>query len=245
MTHQDFKHRALCGLLAAALSLGTVGCVTVPNAAPAAAMTPAERKMQADQTRFNETVMGGALQGAGIGALIGGLGVLATGGNKNDALKGAAAGAVVGGLIGANDGYHKAKLQQAKMNEVEALRSAAADVKRDNARLQSFIDSSNQVLAEGRQRLASLRADVSARRTSVAEAEAARQREQQNISTMQSTLAKAKETRTQYTTASAQFKGSPAQKRDLDAEISRMNAQVATLERNIADYSQALVASRA
>jgi hypothetical protein len=208
-------------------------------------LTQAEQKLRADKERFDNTVIGGVIKGAAIGAAFGALSVLATGGNRNDATKGAVVGAVAGGAIGGVDGYKKAKLQQAKMDEVVALQAVAADIRADNGKLQSFLASSATVLDEGKQRLASIRGDVDAKRISAGQAEDARRREEQNIAQMQATLKKAKETQSQYAQASASFQGSASNKRDLDAEIGRMNVQVSTLERNINDYSRALAVSKA
>jgi chromosome segregation ATPase len=131
------------------------------------------------------------------------------------------------------------------MNEVAALQATAEDVRADNSKLQAFLASSSTVLEEGKQRLAAVKGDVDAKRISAAQADAARKREEQNIAQMQSTLKKAKETQTQYARASASFQVSASSKRDVDVEIARMNSQIATLERNINDYSRALAVSKA
>ena len=243
------EQRAARSVLACVLAIGTAGCATMPGgggsgmSASGAPLSPAEQKLRADGERFDNTVIGGVLKGAAVGAVLGAL--INSGGNRQDIAKGAAVGAVAGGALGGMDGYKKAKLQQAKMDEVAALQAVAADVRADNSKLQTFLASSSSVLEEGKQRLAAVKGDVDAKRMSAAQADAARKREELNIAQMQSTLKKAKETQTQYAQASASFQGSPANKRDLDTEITRMNTQVSTLERNINDYSRALAVSKA
>ena len=246
--------RLVCTVLSSFVVLGSVGCAaptqrdasSAPtSAALAVQLSPADMKLRSEGERFDKTVIGGVLQGALIGAGVGALAQLLTGGNRQDAVKGAAVGALAGGAIGGMDGYRKAKLQQSKMNEVEALQAAANDVRADNAKLQAFLDTSSVVMTEGTRRLAAIKGDVDAKRISAAQAQAARQREEQNIAQMQATLKKAKETQTQYAQASATFQGTPASKRDLDGEIGRMNQQVASLERNIVDYNRALAVSKA
>ncbi|MBX3604743.1 MAG: hypothetical protein KF788_05715 [Piscinibacter sp.] len=248
--------RLVCSAVAAAVLVTLSACQTTgplqqtssstsTNAAPAPQLTPAEQQMRADSDRFNETVIGGILTGAAAGALTGALAAWLTGGNKKEVRNTAIAGAVVGGTIGGIDGYVTAKKEQAGRNEIRTLQAAAADVRQDNQKLQAYLDSSGTVLNEGKARLASLRSDVAARRLSAEQAEAARKREEQNIASMNATLAQAKKTRDQYTQASAQFGGSIQNRRDLDAEIARMNKQVAQLEGNIAEYNRALAVSRA
>lgn len=208
-------------------------------------LTPAEQQLRKDESQFNKTVIGGVA----TGALIGGVGAAAVvailGGDKKDVAKGAVAGAAVGGAIGGIDGYNKAKREQAANNELRAVEAAAADVRADNARLQALIDSSSTVLAEGKERLQKLRTDLAAKKLSTDQAVAARKREEANIESMKRSLAKAKETKEQYAQSAAGFKGTPADKRDLTAEIERMDKQVAALEKNIAEYNQALIVSRA
>jgi hypothetical protein len=251
--------RFACTALATAVLLMTVGCQTTgptqsssggtgtatASAQPAVQLTPAEQQMRKDSERFNNTVIGGVLTGAAVGAGVGALAALLTGGNSKEVRNSAVAGAVVGGVVGGVDGYVTAKKEQAGRNEIRTLQAAAADVNKDNSKLQAYLDSSGTVLAEGKLRLANLRSDVTSKKLTVQQAEEARKREEQNIASMNSTLTQAKKTRDQYTQAAAQFSGPAANKRDLDAEIARMNKQVAQLEGNIVEYNKALAVSRA
>lgn len=223
---------------------GTSGSMAAPKTA-AVQLTPAELQMRADEERFQKTVIGGVIQGAMIGAAIGAVAALIGGGGGKDVARSAGIGAVVGGAAGGIDGYVTAKREQAGKNELRAVQEAAKDVRADNAKLQAFLDSSDVVLKEGKTRLAALKGDLDAKRITVQEAEAARKREEQNIASMKTTLAQAKKTKDDYAKAAAQFKGTPQEKSNLDAEINRMNQQVAKLESNIADYNRAVGVSRA
>ncbi len=252
--------RLICSAVASALLVTLSACQTpgpvqntsstqgtqgTGSAAPATQLSPAEQQMRADSDRFNNTVIGGVLTGAAAGALAGALAALLTGGNKKEVRNTAVAGAVVGGTIGGIDGYVTAKKEQAGRSQIRELQAAAADVRQDNQKLQAYLDSSGSVLNEGKSRLAALSNDVKARRLSTEQAEAARQREEQNIASMNNTLAQAKKTRDQYTQASTKMTGSIQDRRDVDAEIARMNKQVTQLEANIAEYNRALAVSRA
>lgn len=253
--------RLLCSSVAAAmLAMSLSACQTTgpkqqtsstqpvgstAPAQPAQPLSEAEQRMRQDSDRFNQTVIGGILTGAVAGAAAGALAAILTGGNKKEIRNTAVAGAVVGGTIGGIDGYVTAKKEQGGRDEIRTLQAATADVRQDNNKLQAFLDSSGTVLAEGKARLAALRNDVAAKKLSAQEADAARKREEQNIASMNATLTQAKKTRDQYTQASAQFAGTPQSRRDLDAELARMNKQVAQLENNISDYNRALAVSKA
>lgn len=257
MTTHSTQRLLCCSVASAMLVMSLSACQTtgpkqqasstqpVNSTAPAQPLSEAEQRMRQDSDRFNQTVIGGILTGAVAGAAAGALAAILTGGNKKEIRNTAVAGAVVGGTIGGIDGYVTAKKEQAGRDEIRTLQAAAADVRQDNNKLQAFLDSSGTVLAEGKARLASLRSDVAAKRLSAEQADAARKREEQNIASMNATLVQAKKTREQYTQASAQFAGTPQSRRDLDAELARMNKQVAQLENNISDYNRALAVSRA
>jgi hypothetical protein len=258
-----FTQRLVCSAVASAVLLAMTACQTpgplqpsapqttaaqttsASAAAPAPQLSAAEQQMRADSDRFNQTVIGGILTGAVAGAATGALAAWLTGHNSKEVRNTAIAGAVVGGTIGGIDGYVTAKKEQSGRNEIRTLQAAAADVRQDNTKLQAFLDSSGTVLAEGKARLASLHSDVAAKKLSAEQADAARKREEQNIASMNATLVQAKKTRDQYTQASAQFAGTPQTRRDLDAELARMNKQVAQLENNIGEYNRALAVSKA
>lgn len=233
-------------VIALVVSLSLGGCLTAPPGGDGAQnLTQAEREMRDDEDKLQQTVIAGVLTGAVAGGLIGALGVWAAGGDKKDVQKGAIGGAVVGAAGVGIHAYVKAKEEQAGKQKLRAVQVAANDMQRDNARLREYLASSERVLAEGKARLARLRTDVAAKRVSAEQAQAAREREQRNIDSMKSALANAQKTRDQYTEAAAQMQDTPQNKRNLDEEIRRMNGQIATLEKNIADYGRDLSVSRA
>jgi chromosome segregation ATPase len=150
-----------------------------------------------------------------------------------------------GGLVGGVDGYVTAKREAAGRDELRATQATVADVRQDNEKMKSYLNNSNQVLAEGQARLATLRRDVQTRKVNATEAEEARQREERNITSMTKTLDQAKQNRSNYIAASKKLNGDVQSKRQLDAEITRMNEQIAQLERTVNDYNRALAVSRA
>jgi hypothetical protein len=226
--------------LSIVLAVFASGCASVPDVQ----LTPAERKIRSDRERFEKTVIGGAAQGAAVGALIGALGGALSGGDRNQVAKAAAVGAAAGGALGALDGYKTAKLQQAKMNEASALAAIAADVRRDNAILGDLVTTSSGLIADARGRLDAVKREAAANRVSAQEVNAARRREEANLAELQKSLASAKKQREDYIKV-ANTMNAPDQRRNVNAELSQMQSQIAKLEQNIAQYSSAITASRA
>lgn len=245
------SRRLLGGVLAVALALSSAGCDTMgplqggSAQGTGAALTPAEQQMRQDQDRFNQTVLGGVLTGAVVGGVGAALIAKLTGGDSRNVRNSALAGAAVGGAIGGVDAHGTATKEQAGRDSLRATQAATEEVRQANGRLQAFIDSSDRVLAEGKSRLAALRGDVAARKLTAEQAERARKREEQNIESMKKTLEQARKSRAEYAAASGRTTEPTQNKRDLDAEISRMDAQIGQLQNNITQYSRALAVSRA
>jgi hypothetical protein len=210
-----------------------------------APLTPAEKQLREDEQRFYSTMMGGAFVGALAGAGVGVAGCHLAGYRDARLRNCIAASTVTGGILGGVDGYVTAKREAAGRNELRALQATISDVRQDNEKLKSFISNSDRVLAEGRGRLADLNKDLAQRKLTAAQAEEARQREERNVASMTKALENAKQSRANYIAAAKQFSADPKTKRDLDAEISRMNTQIAQLERNVSEYNKALAVSRA
>ncbi|MES2687309.1 MAG: hypothetical protein V4706_10835 [Pseudomonadota bacterium] len=243
----------LVGALVTALSL--TGCETMTQKLgtqswmPSAqqntpALTPAEAKLRADESRFQSTVFGGVVTGALMGAVAGAALSFMSGGNKKQTQQAALIGGLGGAVLGGVDGYATAKKERAGNNEVAAIRSAVNDLQTDNARLAEVIATSDKVLMDGRARLASMKSDLTAGRLSQKQAEEARAREEGNVAVLNKALEKAKETRTQYAQAGRKM-AAPAARRDLDTEIEKTDRQIAQLERNVSEYNLALAVSRA
>lgn len=227
------------------------GCKTMETiqskfgGSPAPELSPAEKQMRDDKSKFDSTVFGGVVTGAAIGALAGGFMAALSGGNTKDIQKGVLVGAVSGGVLGGVDGYATAKKQRAGNNEVRAIQATVADLQQENSRLEQFVRSADSVLAEGKQRLASLKSDTAAGKITAQNADAIRKREETNIELVKGTLDKSRELRTQYQQAGQRMTTDPATRRNLEQEVAVMDRQVAQLERNVAEYNRALAVSRA
>lgn len=207
--------------------------------------TAAEAKLRDDPIRFQQTVIGGAVTVGAQGCVDKLLEDLLNRGNRRSARRACADGLRRGLPAGAESGYAVALQEEANRRQISELQVATGHLQQDNQRLQAYLDSAAQVLRDARARLATLNRDVAARRISAAEAEQARQRELQNIQSIEASLAEAKQTRSRYVEASARITGQAAERRRLDAEIVRMNSQITQLEKNLLDYQRALGVSRA
>lgn len=235
--------------LATAISLALPGCVTSgpfgsdEYARPRVPLTPAEQQLRADADEFNETVAGGIATGVVVGAVLGAL-AAALSGNRQDIAQGALIGAAYGGVLGGVDGYLTAKARENANNQIRMLASMEQDVRADNQRLQRLVASSRQVLEDSKTRLEVVRRELDARRMTLAQAEAERQRVEQNRALMAQTLQKAAEKRDTYMEAAAEVRMRGGDTADLEREIEALEAQVLELEANIAELDAALAVTR-
>jgi archaellum component FlaC len=224
-------------------SLGLAACQTTGTNNAAAPLTPAEQQLRDEADVFNETVAGGAVTGAIIGGLLGALAGAASGKSEN-ILTGAAIGAAAGGILGGVDGYMTAKAQESANNQVRMLNSMADDVRKDNARLQRLVSNSNQVLADSKQRLEQIKADVATKKLTVAQAKNERSKIEQNQALLAQTLKTATEKRDNYRDAAAQMRAQGGNTKSMDAEIARLEKEIDKLENNVSSLNTALEVTR-
>lgn len=231
--------------LAAALSLSVSGCQTTGLGSPESdvPLTPAEQQLRDDADRFNETVLGGAATGAVVGAVLGAL-LAAASGKGEDIARGALIGAAAGGVLGGVDGYVTAKAQENSNNKVRMLNAMADDVRKDNERLQRIVSNSNQVLADSKDQLEQIRADLAAKKVSLAEATAQREKVEENRKLLQATLETAEKKRDNYRDAAAQLRAQGGNTKEMDREIALLEQQVQDLESNVASLNSALEITR-
>lgn len=234
----------------------------------AAATSPASERSRARNAQLLE--LGGVLQQAASAAAQrddpGRYGAIVGSGTVQGAVQGCAAAAVEAALrrerradirrackdgaasqatATAVDAHYVALQEEANLRQISTLRVATERVQRDNQQMQALIEASGQSLRDGQARLAVLQRDVAARRVSATQAEQARAREQQNVDAMRAAIDNLKSARQQHGASSVQATGSATERRQLDGEIARMDQQIRTLERQLADYQRALTVSGA
>jgi hypothetical protein len=218
-------------------NIETTGAGSDPYGPP---MTADEEELRREANTFNTTVVEGSLLGAGLGILAGVL-IGATTGRVENMVKYGAVGGVTGGVLGGVDGYMVAKQQEAGNNRIRMIQAMTRDVEADNRKLQSLVESSNRILEDSKRQLAEINQQVDTRTASLAQARAAKSRIEQNRNVMQSSLDSLKKRRNTYQEAAAQTGGDT---RELDAQIQRLNGQIAELERNVLAMNQALAVSK-
>jgi len=242
MALKAFRSRTTASLLVAALALSA--CQTTSESSRA--LTPAEQQLRAEADTFNETVAGGVVTGVVVGALLGVLVGAASGGkNRGQAMAtGAAVGAAAGGVLGGVDGYMTAKAQESANNKVRMLNSMTEDAKKDTDRLKRLVASSEQVLADSKSRLESIKNDVAAKRLTVAQANAERSTIVENQALLQKTLQTSVDKRNSYKEASNRMKAQGGNTAEMDAQIATMEKEVQELEANVSSLNSALEVTR-
>lgn len=191
-------------------------------------LTPAERRLRADNDVFNETIFGGAVSGAVKGAIIGGIfGLLS--GDLKQAGRGAAIGAGVGAVAGTIDGYLVAVRQEAARKRVREIEVVADEVEAENARIEQSIQNMDIVIAQTRRDIELARADHAAGRISLQELRNREVRARRNVDAMDDLLASMEKRTDQYD--------------DVTDQIQRDGVNTAEVDREI-DETKRLLASR-
>ncbi len=223
MTRMKLAFRAL------ALSMAMVLVTACATTEDQQNLTPAEKKMREQASTFNQTMAEGALVGCIAGGI---LGILASNRHQgNGAAIGCAAGAAVGGAAG----YAVASQQESYANEEERLNAKIDEVKADNQRLAGLIDSSRQVIASDKATIVALDKKLAAGKITADAAKLEIAKVDNNIKYLTQTVANLKKRQEEYQTArdeSAKTAGKTATKA-MDAEISTLKTQIATLEKDL------------
>ena len=209
-------------------------------------LTPAEKQLRSDSSEFAETVAGGAIFGAILGAMaMAALGALGNPGNAAaGAARGAIMGAAIGGIMGGVDGYLTAKQRESANNNIRMTNSMAEDVRKDNERLERLVKSSNDVLADSRMQLADIKSQVDQNQKTVAQADAERQRYEKNRDAMQTALNDLQRRRDNYAQAATKMRSRGARTADLDRQIDSLNKQIEQLEKNVGAMNNALAVTK-
>lgn len=213
--------------LVVALALG--GCVTTGTGSESA-RSPAEARMRQQAEVFNTTVAEGAAVGCAVGAIIG---ILAS--NNRNRGSGAAIGCGAGALVGGGTGYMVASTQEKYANEEAHLDAMISDLKTDNQRLAGLISSSRAVIAEDKAAIEALDAKIAAGKVSARQAKTQIAEVDGNIAYLQKTVENLKKRESEYQTArdNAASQVPAGKTAEMDAQISSLKTQIATLERDL------------
>ena len=177
--------------------------------------TPQEQLLAQRQSRYNQTVGEGALAGAALGALIGGLT-----GDWEGAAIGAASGALVGGVAG----YFVAEENASYANREAALDGQIRQARAQVSEYQQDLVLTRQLVANRRQRIAEVNAALRSGQISQAQYRAEISQVQGSISTIQQNI-QAHERNIQLIQADiAQFQRQGYNTSALQSELNRYRA---------------------
>ncbi len=247
--------QAMALLLAGSMALS--GCATKPGTSSGAdsgdsssgssaikdpELAADEAALQEDANLFNSTVAGGAALGAGVGILAGVL-IGATTGRIDNMVRYGIAGGLAGGVLGGVDGYMTATAQEASRKRIRQIDVITRDVQKDNENSEKLIESSKRFVESADRRIQEINTEVATKQTSIESARAERAQIEKSRNLMADRLADLKKKRDGYQQASAKLQGQEDTSA-LDAEIRRLNEQVATLEQTVVAMNQALAVSK-
>lgn len=234
-----FRPRAVRSAIAAVLCAATLGgCATGGSSySNDPYLTPEQRRLRAQDQEFNRTVGEGAVVGALGGALLGAL----VAGKRNRGA-GALIGAGAGALLGGATGYYVAKKKDQYVNENQRLDSMTADVRSDNARLEAYIANTRTVVAQNKAELARLRAAYNTNQATRTDLNRRVSTAEQDASHIRQTIGRLRERQSDYIQArNATRADNPgASTAAMDAEIARLNQQIAALEAQLNELNSAI-----
>ncbi|CRI67502.1 conserved exported hypothetical protein [Thiocapsa sp. KS1] len=223
------------------LTLLQAGCATSPTGnsdyGATGPLTPAEQRMRQQSSQLDaKTSLQGCAAGAVAGAL---LGMLSDGKRSNNMMIGAAAGCAVG--LAAN-AYVQSKRQQYQ-NDEQRIAAMTADVRAENARLSSLIETSEEVIAADRKRLAQVNAAYRSKAISAEQARRDLAGVKANRDQMQKTVNALKDKQSDWVEISNLERQTGTNTAQLDQEIGVLKKRISGLEQEVALMDKQINAS--
>ena len=141
-----------------------------------------------------------------------------------------------GVAMGAN--YYLDQRRSEYSNSEQRLDAMIADVRADNRKLQTLTQTARTVMADDKQQLAKLKQDIAANQVERSKAQQQIAEIDANTTYLKDTLADLKARETQWRKGASSERASGARVDALDAEINRMQQQIASLEAEIDELYQ-------
>ena len=220
MTMSEWMERWICVSRAAIVAMLVVvmtGCETTGGIE----LTDDERALRDQSQVFNETVLGGAAVGAGVG----GITCMLLGQSAAECIPEMIAGAAVG----AAGGYLVAAKQEAAAEQVRQTDIVTRDVVADNEKIAKSVALARNVLDENRAAVTALRERIASNEAEAGEAEAMEARLRSNIETLNTTISKLNERKQTYVDALAALTDEGEDTSGLSAQVREMEAQITQL----------------
>ena len=203
--------------LAAVLVVAVAGCAATGGAA----LTDDERALREQSQIFDNTVLGGAAVGAGIG----GITCMLLGQSAEDCIPEMMAGAAVG----AAGGYLVAAKQKAANEQVRQTDIVTRDVVADNENIARSVALARNVLNENRAAVKTLKERIANNESEAGEIEAMQARLRSNIEILNTTIGKLNERKQTYVDALAGLESEGEDTTALRAQVREMEDQIAQL----------------
>ena len=226
-----FSRAAIAVVVSAALA----GCETLPTQpsameGPLSGQSPEEARLRQQGNAFNNTVAEGCAVGAVAGALIG---ALLSG--KHHRGRGAAIGAAAGGALGCGSGWWLAETQQRHAMSEQQLDALAQTLRQENAKLAQLVNTSRQVIAEDKRKIARIERDLAAGLLSREQARAEMGSVDSNERYLNQTLSNLKQQQGEWRQTAQRVRGSgnPQRAAEIDREVAALERQVAVLEADL------------
>lgn len=223
------KLRAFTALWGVVFALSA--CAT---ARPTAPLSPEEQRMRQQASDFNRTIAEGVVLGALAGAA-GGAGIGAAANKQNrgqGALIGAAIGAAVGALAGGVAGKYYADKKERYANQEQRLDAIIADLQKQNTEMEALVSSTQKVVEADKQKIDQVNADLAANRISKAQAQQRLASVDDNVKFLGETIENLKKRRDEWQEVvdKARADSNTAKIKQLDAQINRLEQQIALME---------------
>jgi hypothetical protein len=217
-------------------SYGSYGSSSQSNAN----LTSDEKLLREQSDSFvQDNVFGGAATGAIVGCLLGGLLGALLGGRGADAAIGCGAGAAGGAIVGGVDGYMNAKAAQNQSNKILMTRSVTADIRKENAKLESAVQTAQRVADSDQKKLDQIKSELAAKTISIENARAQASVIRQNSAAIAQILDAARKNRDNFVDARNKLQGG-VDTTELDQQISQLDAEIAQLQNQLASVNTSL-----
>lgn len=229
-------------VLGVSLALLLNACVSTPTRddgsyVSSSSLTPSEQRLREQSSGLDaKTSIQGCVAGAVAGAL---LGMLSDGKREQNMMIGAAAGCAVGFAANA---YVQSKRQQYQNTE-RRIAAITEDVRADNARVAALIATSEEVIANDRNRLTQINESYQAKAASTEQAKRELASVKANRDHLNSTVSSLKTKQADWVEVAALERQAGSDTSPLDQEIDLLQRRIAGLEKEVALIDQQINAS--
>jgi len=188
-----------------------------------------------------DNAVGGAATGAVLGCVAGTildiLLAVATHGGASPGL-GCAAGAATGAVAGGVEGYTQGQAAQAQANKVVMTRSVTTDIEKENAKLQTALQTAQRVVDTDQKQLDQIKSELAAKSISLEDARVETAAIRDNTAQIADILNTARRKRYDFLASRSQLPANDTAA--IDREIAVLNGEITQLETQLASVNISL-----